>query len=131
MKRTTHLTPGEFELMEILWQLREASVKDVLDRVDQRRELAYTTVMTVLDKMRRKGQLHYRKKGKAFIYSPAIHRDQALAAALDHVVDTYFRGSRTEFLRFVNGDFNTSGPTTTESAPSDYSPEPKLEEFLL
>jgi len=125
------MTPGEFELMEILWQLREASVKDVLDHVDQRRMLAYTTVMTVLDKMRRKGFLHYRKKGKAFIYSPAIHRDHALAAVLDDVVDTYFRGSRGEFLRFVNSDSDTSSPAAPESAASNNFPEPKLDEFLL
>ena len=67
--------------MEILWLLGEGSVKDVLERVEPDRQLAYTTVMTVLDKMRRKGLLKYRKQSKAYLYSPAVERGEVLAAS--------------------------------------------------
>jgi len=88
--------------MEILWLLGEGSVRDVLRRVEPSRQLAYTTVMTVLDKMRRKGLLKHRRQGKAYLYSPAIGRREALAAAVEDLVDTYFYGSRSDFLRFAN-----------------------------
>ena len=103
MKKATYLTPGEFELMEILWPLGEASVKEVWERINPQRDLAYTTVMTVLDKMRRKGILSHSKKGRAYIYSPAIRRDQALAGVVEHLVSAYFRGSTAELVRFVKG----------------------------
>jgi BlaI family transcriptional regulator, penicillinase repressor len=88
--------------MEILWPLREASVKDVWERIRARRNLAYTTVMTVLDKMRRKGALSQKKIGRAFHYSPAIGRDEALSGIVDHLLRTYFNGSSGELLRFVS-----------------------------
>jgi predicted transcriptional regulator len=101
MKKPTHLTPGEFELMEIIWPLGEASVKEVWTRLDPARGLAYTTVMTVLDKMHHKGVLAQRKKGKAFLYSPIIGRDQALREILEHVCHVYFHGSYPDMSGFV------------------------------
>jgi len=71
------LTAGEFELMEILWRLGEASVKQVWKHVEPERKLAYTTVMTVLDKMRRKGLVLQRKQGRAYFYQPALDRGRA------------------------------------------------------
>ena len=117
--------------MEILWLLGEGSVKEVLDRVEPGRQLAYTTVMTVLDKMRRKGLLKYRKKSKAFLYSPAVGRPEVLAAALDDLIDTYFDGSRSDFLRFA-----TEGPATLDSEarlspPDEKSQSAEIDEFLL
>jgi BlaI family transcriptional regulator, penicillinase repressor len=106
MKRTTYITPGEFELMEILWSAGEASVREVWQNVIPRRPLAYTTVMTVLDKMHRKGILAQRKQGKAYIYSPAINREQALAAVVEHVLKTYFNDSPSELLRFIGSRQN-------------------------
>jgi BlaI family penicillinase repressor len=106
MKRTTCITPGEFELMEILWSGGEASVREVWQQVLPRRPLAYTTVMTVLDKMHRKGILTQRKQGKAYIYSPAIDRDQALAAVVDYVLKTYFNNSHSELLLFISSRKN-------------------------
>ena len=83
MKRSAHLTPGEFELIEILWPLGEASVKDVWTRVNPDRGLAYTTVMTVLEKMYRKGILTQSKRGKAFRYSAALSREQVLKGIVE------------------------------------------------
>jgi|WetSurMetagenome_2_1015567.scaffolds.fasta_scaffold06969_4 BlaI family transcriptional regulator, penicillinase repressor len=106
MKRTTYITPGEFELMEILWSAGEASVREVWKSVLPKRPLAYTTVMTVLDKMHRKGILAQRKQGKAYIYSPAIDRNQARAAVVDHVLKTYFNNSPSELLSFIGNREN-------------------------
>ena len=105
MKKSACLTPGEFELMEILWPMGEASVKSVWEKVDPSRALAYTTVMTVLEKMYRKGILKQRKKGKAYLYSPALGRDDALKGVLENVCQVYFRGSRSELARFVQGQY--------------------------
>jgi predicted transcriptional regulator len=102
MKKVAHLTPGEFELMEILWPLGEASVKEVWEKVSPERGLAYTTVMTVLEKMYRKGILAQRKRGKAYIYSAILSRQQALKEILDHVCNAYFNGSYAELVGFIS-----------------------------
>lgn len=121
MKRSPHLTPGEFELMEILWPLGEATVKDVWERVDPGRGLAYTTVMTVLEKMHRKGILTQRKKGKAYLYAAILGRDEALKGIFTHICNAYFAGSYTEFVTFVNRNYALVGADQTKPAPAEAS----------
>jgi BlaI family transcriptional regulator, penicillinase repressor len=127
MKKTSHLTPGEFELMEILWPIGEASVKSVWEKVDPARGLAYTTVMTVLEKMYRKGILAQRKKGKAYLYSPILSREEALKGILEHVCSVYFQGSHEEMSRFIERQYPATAPKTTTSdlrpPTSDPTPE--------
>jgi BlaI family penicillinase repressor len=110
MKRSTHLTPGEFELMEILWPLGEGSVKEVWGKLDPARGLAYTTVMTVLEKMYRKGILAQRKRGKAYLYSPILKREEALRSILQYLCDIYFQGSREELIRFIETHYSSTAP---------------------
>jgi len=62
------LGPLERELLELIWQRGEASVRDIHRLVDER--LAYTTLMTTLDRLHKKGLLERRKDGRAFYYSP-------------------------------------------------------------
>ena len=66
------LGPLEITIMEILWKRGESNVRDVVDRLD--RPLAYTTVMTTLDRLFKKGILERRKEDRAFLYSPALNR---------------------------------------------------------
>jgi predicted transcriptional regulator len=137
MKRATHLTPGEFELMRILWNLGEGSVKEIWKKVNPQRDLAYTTVMTVLDKMRRKGILNQHKRGKAHVYTPAVRRDEALEGVIEHIVETYFDGSRADFLGFVSKKGSPQAGSAARSAAAAEIPsrqteeDAPIEEFLL
>ena len=108
MKKSNHLTPGEFELVEILWLLGEASVKDVQERMSPERGLAYTTVMTILEKMHKKGILSRRKQGKAHLYTATLDRDQALKSVIEYVCTAYFNGSKSELARFVASSASTT-----------------------
>jgi predicted transcriptional regulator len=124
MKKSGHLTPGEFELMEILWPLGEASVKDVWMRLNPERGLAYTTVMTVLEKMYRKGILAQRKKGKAYLYSAILIREQALRGILEHVCDAYFGGVPAKLSSFVNRSLVAASPAQEGSGAGEADPKP-------
>src|ERR1700730_6291907 len=62
----------EIEVMEILWTQDEGNVRDVAERLA--RPLAYTTVMTTLDRLYKKGLLERRKSDRAFLYSPRYSR---------------------------------------------------------
>jgi predicted transcriptional regulator len=64
----------EFELMEILWSRVESSVRDVVPQLS--RPLAYTTVMTTLDRLFKKGLLDRHKSDRAFVYSPLFSRQE-------------------------------------------------------
>jgi predicted transcriptional regulator len=64
----------ELELMEILWSSGESSVRDVVPRLN--RPLAYTTVMTTLDRLFKKGLLDRHKSDRAFLYLPSFSRQE-------------------------------------------------------
>lgn len=75
------LGPLESEILEIVWNLKVVTVKSVHEQIlqDPDRELAYTSVTTVLQRLTRKGWLKCSKKGKAFSWRPLISREQAQA----------------------------------------------------
>jgi predicted transcriptional regulator len=82
---------GELEsaVMDVLWSIDEpVKVRDVLERLNKSRQLAYTTVMTVLDNLYRKEWVQREKDGKAYRYRPALSRAEAHAQALRDVLDT-------------------------------------------
>jgi len=72
--RSLALGTLEFELMEILWSRGESSVRDVVPKLS--RPLAYTTVMTTLDRLFKKGLLDRHKSDRAFVYSPLFSRQE-------------------------------------------------------
>ncbi|OUL28096.1 BlaI/MecI/CopY family transcriptional regulator [Nostoc sp. 106C] len=71
--------PLEAEILQIIWELGSATVKDVHDRIlsNPNRELAYTSVTTVLRRLTDKGWLVCDKKGKAFYWRPLLTKQQA------------------------------------------------------
>jgi predicted transcriptional regulator len=94
---------GDLEavVMDRLWSWgRPATVRDVVDDLQTYREIAYTTVMTVMDNLYRKGALRRQKDGRAWLYEPGRGRDEYVAdllfAALDEAND---RGAA--LMRFV------------------------------
>ncbi|PXY28288.1 BlaI/MecI/CopY family transcriptional regulator [Prauserella muralis] len=82
---------GELEaaVMDVLWDAEEPiKVRDVLEQLDTGRQLAYTTVMTVLDNLHRKEWVERELHGKAYYYEPSFSREEAAAQALRDVLDS-------------------------------------------
>lgn len=75
------LGPLESEILQIIWDLSIVTVKDVHDRIlaDPNRELAYTSVTTVLNRLTNKGWLACDKQGRSFTWRPLVSREQAKA----------------------------------------------------
>ena len=81
---------GELEraVMDALWDADEPmKVRDVLARLDTGKQLAYTTVMTVLDNLHRKGWVERELDGRAYRYRPTLSRAEAAARLLREVLD--------------------------------------------
>jgi predicted transcriptional regulator len=89
--------------MKALWQLGEATVRAVNTELNRRRPLAYTTVMTLLDRLARKGAAGRRKHGRAHIYYPLISREAALELAVVRLAQDFFEGSRERLLVYLGG----------------------------
>jgi BlaI family penicillinase repressor len=88
------LAPLELDCMNTLWPLGEATVREIRDGLAARRPRAYTTIMTIMDRLARKGVVERRKVGRAYKYAPNLSEDDARAQALGQVVESFFGGSR-------------------------------------
>ena len=95
-KPSPNLTEAELRLMEILWKKGRATVGEVLEAAEAARrgpDLAYTTVLTVLRILEKKGYLRHEKEGRAFVYEPVVNRAEARAKAVRYVVSRFFDDS--------------------------------------
>jgi len=98
----------ESKVMDHLWTLGEASVREVLDAInaDGSRELAYTTIMTTLQRLDRKQVVERRREGKTDIYSPRwtreAHRDARARVEVAALVDEYGHEALVHFTRQVD-----------------------------
>lgn len=91
----------EAAVMEVLWSSAGAlTVRDVLDRMPSQRNLAYTTVMTVLSNLHRKGMVDREPTGRAYSYRPALTREGAAAASLREILDASY-DPRSVLLHFA------------------------------
>jgi BlaI family penicillinase repressor len=89
--KTEQLTPLELEIMQVLWETGPANVQTVQQALA--RELAYTTVQTMLNILHRKGKVKRTLKERAYFYKPAVSRTQVARQHLGDVVDRLFGGS--------------------------------------
>jgi predicted transcriptional regulator len=92
-KKSTRLGELETEVMGIVWERGEVSVQDVRDALEPERPLAYTTVMTVMSRLFKKGLLERRKEGRAYIYYPGSTQEKLAGSILRSLVERLYAGA--------------------------------------
>jgi predicted transcriptional regulator len=90
-QKTPHLTPLELEIMHVLWNEGASNVQAVQQHLE--RELAYTTVQTMLNILHRKGKVKRILKDRAYFYSPVVSRSLVVGNHLSDLVERLFGGS--------------------------------------
>ena len=87
--------------LNALWEIQEGNVEDVRKVVSQNRPLAYTTVLTLLDRLARRGAVSRRKEGRGFRYQPTVARDKLRRLALRQFLEYHFDGSEAKLKIFL------------------------------
>src|SRR6266511_3124339 len=90
-KKDHSLTPSELEIMSVLWEVGPANVQTVQQKL--KRELAYTTVQTMLNILHRKGKVKRTLENRTYIYKPVVSRRQVVSHIVGDLVDRLFGGS--------------------------------------
>ena len=122
MARERELPPPlEMMCLNALWEIREGNVEEVRKFVSQARPLAYTTVLTLLDRLARRGAVSRRKEGRGFRYQATVERDKLRRLALRHFLEYHFEGSEAKLKIFLEQPVEE--PVVAESAGADESPE--------
>jgi BlaI family penicillinase repressor len=96
--RSTTLTPQELEIMKVVWQKGDATVRDVYETLLERRKVAYTSVMTMMQILVRKGHLKKRRADRAYVYHPSRPEAAVLRSMVGEFVDRVFDGSAQPLL---------------------------------
>jgi predicted transcriptional regulator len=92
------LTPHELDIMKLVWDRKEATVRDVYEALRARRRIAYTSVLTMMNVLERKGHLRKRAEGRSFVYQAARPRGQVLRAMVREFVERVFGGATEPLL---------------------------------
>ena len=98
-EKITRLTKAEEQVMQILWDLNEAVVKEIVDRFEDPKP-AYTTVATVLRVLEKKEFVNFRKIGNTYLYNPKIPKVDYTKHQLSNLLKNYFNGSFPKMATF-------------------------------
>lgn len=107
--------------MKALWKIGDGTVKDVRQVLVEHRNLAYTTVMTVLDRLVRRGSVERQKCGRSFVYTPRLGREELRRLAVKELVDSFFDGSTEELVAYLRGA--QAEPEAPPKKPSEHEEE--------
>lgn len=87
------LTSTELELMMILWKIQKGSIKEIMNELPVERNLAYTSVSTIIRILEKKGIVSSTKQGRGHIYHPIVAQSEYEKSSVSILVDSVFKGA--------------------------------------
>lgn len=116
--------PLEMMCLNALWDIGEGNVEEVRKVVSQKRPLAYTTVLTLLDRLARRGAVSRRKEGRGFRYQPTVARDKLRHMALVQFLEYHFEGSAAKLRIFLDQPLDQPADHATGQAVVETGTQP-------
>ena len=103
-RKANTLTEQELEIMKVVWDLGQATVRDVYEVLLERRRIAYTTVMTMMKILESKGHLKKTEGERAHVYQPSRPKQQVIRGMVREFVNRVFNGSAEPLLMHLVED---------------------------
>ena len=97
------LGPLQLQVMELVWKLAPTTVPEVHEVLAKSRKIAYTTVLTTMRALERRGMVSRDESGKAYVYEPLVSRDEYTASSINKLVDDLFEGEQEKLLCHLLG----------------------------
>lgn len=101
MTRRPALSKAEMEVARIVWNLREATVRQVFEALPAGRNIDFSTVQTYLRRLEQKGYLRTRRQGRAMVYRPRVEPERVIRETIDDLVDRLFDGQTVPLLHHL------------------------------
>jgi predicted transcriptional regulator len=98
------LTGQELEIMKVVWRLETATVRQVYEELLKQRRIAYTSVMTIMNILEKKGHLTRRQEDRAYVYLPAKPQKQVIGSMVHEFIQRVFNGSAEPLLMHLVED---------------------------
>ncbi|HEY7389999.1 MAG TPA: BlaI/MecI/CopY family transcriptional regulator [Bryobacteraceae bacterium] len=114
--RSKTLTGQELEIMKIVWEREQVTVRDVYEALLERRKVAYTTVMTMMKILERKGFLKKSQEDRAYLYRAAQPKRQVIGVMVRDFINRVFNGSAEPLLVHLVEEHHLSAKDLEEIA---------------
>jgi predicted transcriptional regulator len=111
------LAPLELECLSALWPMGEATVRDIHRQLNLTRIRAYTTVLTIMDRLAQKGIVGRRKLGRAYWYQANLSADEARWKAVEKIVAGFFDGSKEALVAHLSSQMSFHAPQDFAKVP--------------
>lgn len=95
------LSPSETEILRLVWQLSEATVQQVCDKLPSKRKIAYATVQTLLRRLEKKGYIKHRVQGKAHVFFAVIKSEDVIKRSVGDFLDRLFGGDPVPLMQHL------------------------------
>jgi BlaI family penicillinase repressor len=95
------LTRAEERIMQVLWKLQKAFVKDIIEELDEEPKTPYNTISSIVRILEKKGYVNYKAYGKTYEYFPAIQREDYAKTTFSKLISGYFDNSPSSLLSFM------------------------------
>jgi BlaI family transcriptional regulator, penicillinase repressor len=95
------LTDQELEIMKLVWERRSTTVRDIYEALLERRKVAYTTVMTMMNILEQKKFLRRKQEDRAYVYEPTRPKEQVLGGLVRDFLNRVFNGSAEPLLQHL------------------------------
>ena len=112
--RHEHPTPGELEILRVVWDHGPCTVRQVMDVANRARRRAYTTVMSLMNTMTDKGLLDRKPQGRAFVYATTATREKTLSSLVGDLLGRAFDGSASAMVAHLLEGTDPSGDELEE-----------------
>ncbi len=107
-------TASELEILNLLWDEEPLTVKEIHEKLLEKKEIGYTTALKIMQNMAAKGILRRQLNGKSHLYYSAIEQDETQTNLLDKFVETTFGGSASKLVMQLLGNQKTSDEELNE-----------------
>ncbi len=100
-KKLPAVSPSETEILRLVWQLDQATVQDVCNKLPARRKIAYATVQTLLRRLEKKGYVKHRIRGKAHVFFAAVKSENVIKRSVNDFLDRLFGGDPIPLMQYL------------------------------
>ena len=108
------LTRQELLIMKVVWERGSATVRDVCDFISKKKPTAYTTILTLMQILEKKGALLRKRIGRSYLYSPIFSRRQATRNQVNDLLVRFFDGNPSKLIETVlENEFRAPKPIET------------------
>jgi BlaI family penicillinase repressor len=115
-RKASTLTEQELEIMKVVWEREQATVRDVYEKLLEKRKVAYTTVMTMMKILESKKYLKKSQVDRAYVYRPTQPKNKVVGAMVRDFVNRVFNGSAEPLLVHLVEEHNLSREDLEEIA---------------